>query len=174
MIDPPYKIFETERLFLRPVEEKDAAFLIKILNSEKWLLNIGDRNVHTIEVAKKYIEERITTQYQKLGFGNYLVSAKETGAEMGVCGLYARPGLDTIDIGFAFFPEYENQGFGFEAASILIQAAKEDFHLQKLCAITIPSNIASQKLINKLGLEYLKTIKIDGDNEELMYYEIDL
>lgn len=170
-ITSTYKVFETERLILKPFDITDAAFLIKLLNSPKWLQYIGDRNVHTEEEAVAYIKERMISQLERLGFGNNLVIRKEDNMPMGACGLYERPGLPFVDIGFAFLSAYEGKGYGYEAASRLLQAGKEDFGLQKVCAICTKENSASQKLLNKLGLQFLKFIRMEAGKEEMMYYE---
>ena len=169
-----YKSFETERLVLKPFAETDAAFLLTLLNSPKWLKYIGDRNVHTEEEAVNYITVKMITQLDKLGYGNYLVIRKEDNEAMGACGLYERPGLPMIDIGFAYLPGFEGKGYGYEAASCLLQAAKEDFGLQKICAITAKENAASHKLLGKLGLQFVKNIFVEGFKEEIMYYEKEL
>ncbi len=166
-----YKFFETERLFLKPMDEKDAAFLLQVVNSPKWLQYIGDRNLHTEEEAAAYIKEKITTQLDRLGYGNNVVIQKENNIPVGACGLYDRPGLPVVDIGFAFLEKYEGKGYGFESASRLLQAGKEDFGIEKVCAITVKENLTSQKLLVKLGLQFIKMIKLDKDKEELMYYE---
>jgi len=41
-------------------------------------------------------------------------------------------------------------------------------------AITLETNIASQKLIEKLGLTYQKMIKLPDDDDIMMYYEATL
>jgi RimJ/RimL family protein N-acetyltransferase len=173
-VSSPYKSFETERLFLKPFEVTDAAFLVRLLNSPKWLQYIGDRNVHTEEDAANYIQEKMITQLNRLGYGNNLVIRKEDNVPMGACGLYERPGLPMVDVGFAFLEEYEGKGYGYEAASRLLQAAKEDFGLAKVCAICTKDNVASQKLLAKLGLQFIKIITLDGKPEELIYYEKEL
>ena len=170
----PYKSFETERLVLKPFAVSDAAFLLTLLNSPKWLQFIGDRNVHTEEEAVDYIKVRMISQLDRLGFGNNLVIRKEDNTPMGACGLYERPGLPMVDIGFAFLPEFEGKGYGYEAASCLMQAGKEVFKLKKVCAIATRENTVSQKLLGKLGLLFVKNILMEGDKEELMYYEKEL
>jgi RimJ/RimL family protein N-acetyltransferase len=170
----PYRMYETERLILKPFAVSDAAFLVQLLNSPKWLQYIGDRNVHTEEAAAAYINERMITQLNRLGYGNNLVIRKEDNMPMGACGLYERPGLPMVDIGFAFLEEFEGKGYGFEAASHLLEAVKKHFGLQKICAITTPENMASQKLLVKLGLQFIKLIRMEGDKDELMYYEKEL
>jgi len=173
-IATPYISFETERLILKPFEISDAPFLLTLLNSPKWLHYIGDRNVHTEAEAADYIKVKMITQLERLGYGNNLVIEKETNIPIGTCGLYERPGLPIVDIGFAFLQEYEGKGYGYEAASRLLKAGKEDFGLQKVCAITTKENVTSQKLIEKLGLKFIKIITIEGDKENLMYFEKEL
>lgn len=38
-----YKHFETERLRLQPTSEEDAEFIFELVNTPKWIANIGDR-----------------------------------------------------------------------------------------------------------------------------------
>lgn len=170
----PYKSFETDRLLLKPFAVTDAAFLLRLLNSPKWLQYIGDRKVYTEEEAANYINTRMISQLERLGYGNNLVIRKEDNMPMGACGLYERPGLPLVDIGFAFLPEFEGKGYGYEAASRLLQASKEEFAIQKVCAITTKENLPSQKLLHKLGLQFVKNIFMEGDKDELMYYEKEL
>ena len=98
---------------------------------------------------------------------------KSTGKKIGAAGVFVRDGLNVPDIGFSFLPEFEGKGYGFEASSKLMETVFTDFGLKKISAITTKENIASQKLIEKLGLKYLKMIKLPDDEVELMYYEIE-
>ena len=166
------KAFQTERLTIRPTNSEDAAFIYELLNSPKWKRNIGDRNIETLEDAREYINTKSTPQHLRLGYGNYTVIRKEDGRKIGTCGLYDRPGVEGIDIGFAFLPDYEKMGYAFESASKVKQAAIELFGLKKLSAITIAENVPSQRLLEKLGLRFIKTMRIPNDDEELLYYEL--
>ncbi|MDO9274948.1 MAG: GNAT family N-acetyltransferase [Lutibacter sp.] len=167
-----YQHFETERLILQPTYSTDAEFIFELVNTPKWLANIGDRNVKSVEDAKAYIHNKMIPQMEKLGFGNYTLIRKSDNAKIGTCGLYDREGLEGIDIGFAMLPAYENRGYGFESAKKLIEVGIKVFHIKRISAITTKENISSQKLIEKLGLKYIKTIKIPNDEEELLLYSI--
>ena len=167
----PYT-FETERLVLRPASLEDAAFTLALLNSPKWLQFIGDRKVYTLTEAEGYIQERMMPQLERLGYGNFMVVRKEDNVLIGCCGLYDREGLDGVDIGFAFLPENEGKGYAFEAAQKVKEAAFGVLGLSKIGAITIEANTGSRKLLEKLGLEFIKNIRLENDPEELMYYEI--
>lgn len=169
-----FNSYETERLILIPTSEEDSEFVLELFNTPKWIAHIGDRKVKTVEDATRYIKEKIRPQMEKLGYGNFTVLRKSDHMKIGSVGLYQREGLDVIDIGFAFLPAYEQKGYAFESASKLKALAKEAFHLKKISAITTKENVGSQKLLEKLGLGFIKWLKINKEEEELMYYELDL
>lgn len=164
--------FETERLFLRPTSLEDAAFIFRLMNTEKWIQYIGDRGVGDEAAAADYIRQRMLPQLERLGYGNYTVIRKEDGAKLGTTGIYDRPQLEGVDMGFAFLPEFEGQGYAFESASRLQAAAFEEFGLQKLSAITLPENEASQRLLTKLDFVLLEPIWLDG--EQLLLFQIEI
>ena len=168
-----YKSFETERLIIKPTTEIDSSFIYELLNTPKWIKNIGDRNVNSIEDAANYIKNKVTPQLEKLGFANYTVIRKSDGIKLGTCGLYDRDGLNGIDIGFAFLPQFEKKGYAFESASKLIEVAISDFKITEISGITTKENIESQKLLNKIGLKFEKMIIIPNDIEELLLYKLE-
>ena len=111
-------------------------------------------------------------QLKTHGFSNNTVIRKSDGIKLGTCGLYDRPGLEGIDIGFAFLPEFEGQGYGYEAASALLEKAFTDFGLNKVVAITLPDNLVSQKLLKKLGLQQVSTVQIPPEKTSFLLFEI--
>lgn len=165
------KIFETERLILKPADTGDLDFFLKLYNMPSFIKNIGDRKLKTKEDAETYITKRFLPQFQKLGFGNYVVILKEDGSKIGAVGIFERDGLDVLDIGFSFFEKYGGKGYAYESASRLKDAAALDFGVKKLSAITTTDNFSSQKLIEKLGLKFQKMVRIPDDEKELRYYE---
>ena len=79
----------------------------------------------------------------------------------------------TIDIGFAFLPGFEGQGYGYESASALLQTAFKDYKLNRVIAITSKHNMPSQNLLIKLGLNFESMITLPYENEELMLFSIE-
>lgn len=169
-----YKSFETQRLLLKPTDKNDAMFILELLNTPKWLKYIGDRNVSSSEDAKKYIAEKITPQFERLGFGNYTVIRKSDNSKIGTCGLYDRGGLEGVDIGFGFLPKYERNGYALESALKVKELAINSFNLKQINAITNIDNVSSQKLLEKLRLRYIKIIKLPGSDEELQFYQFNI
>jgi [ribosomal protein S5]-alanine N-acetyltransferase len=165
-----YQIFETERLIIQPTTEVDAVFLFELMNTPKWIKNIGDRNVKSIEDAKVYVRNKITPQLERLGYSSYTVIRQSDGVKLGVCGLYDRDGVDGIDIGFAFLPQFEKKGYAFEAAGELKNKAITVFSINQISAITTIDNIESQSLLEKIGFGFVRLTKIPHDDEELLLY----
>jgi len=165
------KTYETERLFLSPTSAEDAAFVLELLNTPKWIQNIGNRNVHSLEEAEAYISTKMLPQLDALGFSNYTLIRKVDGVKIGSSGLYSRDGIEGVDIGFALLPAFERKGYSFEAAHKLMELAKGEFQLSKVSGITLKTNKASQGLLEKLGLKFSKMIQLPNDLEELMLYE---
>lgn len=168
-----YKAFNTERLIIRPTLVQDADFILELFNTPKWIENIGDRNVHSVEMARDYILNKMQPQLERLGYSSYTIIQKSNKIKIGICGLYDREGLNGIDIGFAILPEYEGKGFTFEATNKLKNVAFIELGIKTIYAITTKSNFPSQKLLEKLGLKLVETTKLPNDNKDLLLYKIE-
>ena len=169
-----YPDFNTARLYLRPTDEEDAALILELLNTPKWLRFVGNRDVHSIEAARAYIKERMLPQLEKLGYSNYSIIRKSDGVKLGCCGLYDREGLEGVDLGFALLPEYEKQGYAYEASLEIVRAAKEEFGISHIKGITSKDHYASQKLLKKLGMNCTGTVVLPDEDEELLVFQTDL
>ena len=167
-----YPSLETERLWLKPTSIEDAEFIFTLLNTPKWLKYIGDRNVHSIEDAEDYIKVKMLPQLERLGYGNYTLVRKSDQQKLGTCGIYDREGLEGVDIGFALLSDYEGAGYAFEAASKVIQVARDQYGISLMKGITTTDNHASQKLLKKLGLQLKGPIRLPDDPAELLLFEL--
>ena len=144
---------------MKPADTDDAPFFLELYNTPKFIENIGDRNLRSIADAEVYIQEKFIPQFEKLGFGNYVVVQKSDSKKIGGVGVFVRDGLEVADIGFSFLPEFIGKGFAGETALKMKELALTEFGLKNLSAITTNANIPSQKLIEKLGLTFKKMVK---------------
>jgi RimJ/RimL family protein N-acetyltransferase len=163
-------ILTTERLRLRELTCEDAGFILELLNTPGWLQYIGDRNVRTKEQAEAYLQNGPVKSYKEHGFGLWLVEATEDGAPIGLCGILKREHLEHPDIGFAFLPAYNGKGYALEAAGATLSHAREVFGIAKVLAIVLPANAASIRLLEKLGLTFVKTFTFPDGKDELFLY----
>lgn len=145
---------QTQRLLLQPFTTADAPFILTLLNKPSFIRFIGDKKVRTLEDARQYLLNGPIASYNVHGFGLLLVELKESQTPIGMCGLLKREELPDPDIGFAFLPDYWNKGFGFEAASAVMNDACKRLKLDRTLAIVNPDNDASIKLLEKLGFRF--------------------
>ena len=168
------KILETERLILRQLSTDDAEFILRLLNEPSFIQNIGDRGVRTLDDAHSYILRVPVASYEKNGFGLNLVTVKETGASIGMCGLIKRDALEDVDIGYAFLPEYWSRGYAVEAAIAVKEYARTVIGLKRLVAITDPENQASIRVLEKIGLRFERMVRLSEDDIELKLLAADI
>lgn len=147
-------VLQTERLIIRQLTDDDAPFILTLLNEPSFLRYIGDKKVRNLYDARQYIRTGPATSYERHGFGLCLVQLSDTFAPIGMCGLLKREDLPAPDIGFAFLPDFWNKGLAFEAATAVLNDARDRLNLTRVLAIVNPDNAASIKLLEKLGLQF--------------------
>jgi RimJ/RimL family protein N-acetyltransferase len=167
------QVLETERLYLRWLEESDAGFIFRLLNEPGWLNYIGDKAIHTMADAAAYIHNGPRAMYKREGFGLFVTVLKEEQIPIGLCGLIKRDGLEDVDIGFAFLSDYQSQGYAFEAANGTVEYAKE-IGLKRIVAITTKDNHSSSKLLERLGMVVDGYVTLPNDTEKLKKYVLEL
>lgn len=165
---------ETERLLLRPLTNDDAGFILELLNDPSFIQNIGDRKVRSLDGAKAYITNGAVASYAKNGFGLYLVTLKETGESMGICGLIKRETLGDVDIGYAFLPRFWSKGYAVESALLMKQFARDTIGLKRMVAVTDPNNTGSIRVLEKIGMKFEKMVKLAEDDIDLKLFAVDL
>jgi RimJ/RimL family protein N-acetyltransferase len=166
-------ILETARLSLREITAGDAEFILELLNTPKFIKYIGDRGVRSVDDAREFVETKYRQSYHDHGYGLYAVELKDTGSPIGMCGFVRRDTLPGPDIGFAFLPEFEGRGFGFESADAVMAFGRDSLHFSRLFAITSKDNEVSGKLLEKLGFKFDKLVTMNN-GEELKLFEIHL
>jgi len=165
-------VLETGRLVLRRLSMDDAPFLLELLNEPSFLRYIGDKGVRTEADARRYVEMGPVASYERFGFGLWRVELKESGEAIGMCGLLKRDALPDVDVGFAFLPRHWSKGYAFESASAVVAHARNAFGLKRVVAITSPDNVASIRLLEKLGFRFERMARVPEDGPEVRLFGI--
>jgi ribosomal-protein-alanine N-acetyltransferase len=149
-------ILHTNRLQLSPVTLEDADFMFKLINCPGFLRFIGDRNVRTLEQAQTYIANMLENPDV-----TYWVIRKSKGNNpVGVVTLVNRDFLPAPDLGYALLPEFEGNGYAFEASQVWL-AYQQKTH-ESVLAICQADNTASIKLLHKLNFKLEQYFEKDG------------
>ncbi len=144
-------IVETDRLTLRRIHTGDAAFLLVLLNDPAFLQFVGDKGVRTLADAETYVRTGPIESYARFGFGLLLVTLRDDGAPIGICGLLQRDMLDAPDLGFALLPEFRRNGYAAEAAAAVLEWGGAQRGIHRILAIVQPENARSIELLHRLG-----------------------
>ena len=160
----------TERLSLRRLSCDDAGFILRLLNEPSFIQNIGDKGVRDMDDACSYILNGPVASYEKFGFGLWLVELKEGGVAIGMCGLLKRDALEDVDLGYAFLPEFWSRGYALESAAVVLSYARETLGLKRVVAITNVDNQSSIRLLEKIGFEYEKMVRLSDDAPEIKLF----
>lgn len=158
-------LIETDRLILRELDLDDAPFILELVNEPSWLENIGDKNVHSIADAQRYLNEGPLKSYQENGFGLYLAELKLKKYPVGLCGLVKREGLEHPDIGYALLPDFWGAGLASEAARATLEYAQGSLGIEQVLGITSMSNASSIRVLEKIGFRYDKEIALPEHGE---------
>ncbi len=157
---------QTARLAFDRVTESDAAFVLELLNDPGWLANIGDRGVHTIEAARAYIVDRFDASYW------LVVRDAATREPLGLCGVVpTRLGLDLPDLGYAILARHSGQGYATEAAAAVLAEALGPLGHPRLAAFTSLANLASQRVLEKIGFRRLGVRRLSDHADDSAYFE---
>jgi [ribosomal protein S5]-alanine N-acetyltransferase len=154
----------TERLLIQPLTITDDSFILELVNTEGWITFIGNRNITSQVDARAYILrilENKNTSY-------WVVKRKDNLQAMGIVTYIKRDYLEHHDIGFAFLPNFSNNGYAYEATTAVLTQLIKEHKVSHILATTVPENIRSIKLLKKIGLAFEK--EIDVANETLHVY----
>jgi len=160
---------ETPRLRLRRLRLADARFIHGLVNDPAFVRFIGDRGVRTLADARRYLRSGPLASYARHGFGLYHVALHD-GTPVGLCGLVKRDALPDADVGFAFVPAARGRGLAGEAAAAVIEHARRDCGLARLAGVTALDNLASMRLLEKLGFAPDGLVRLAPDGPELRLY----
>lgn len=163
-------ITETPRLRIEEIVLTDSGFFHELMNTPKWLSFIGDRGITSKKKAAEYIFTNYMSSYDLNGYGLYKVVLKEGNCPIGTCGLLKRDYLEHADIGFAILPAYEGKGYIVEASEAVLNYGMNTLGLNKILGITTGANIVSQKLLQKIGLQYIGTVNAPNQDTPFLMF----
>ena len=111
----------------------------------------------------RYLERNLA-HWAQYGFGLWILRDRPSGAVIGRAVLrhLEVEGLDEVEVGYGLMPEYWGRGLATEVTCACVQIAQGRLGLRSVVAITLPSNAASQRVMQKSGLVYEREITHDG------------
>ena len=161
------KIFiETERFFLREILPTDVDGLFELdsdADVHRYLGNKPVENKNQIIDVISFIRQ----QYIDNGIGRWAIIDKETNGFIGWAGLKliteeTNNHIDFYDLGYRLIKKYWNKGIGTEVALATLKYAFNKLNLTELYAMADCDNVGSNKILKKIGFDFIETFNLDG------------
>lgn len=144
-------ILETERLYLREINQDDFQSLCRIMQDNETMY--AYEGAFSNEEVQEWLDRQIS-RYKEWNFGLWAVILKETDEMIGQCGLTMQPWKDTqvLEIGYLFERLHWHKGYATEAAKACKKYAFEVLGAKEVCSIIRDTNIASQNVALRNGM----------------------
>ena len=144
-------ILETERLYLRELNQGDFPSLCRILQDDEVMY--AYEGAFTDSEVQEWLDRQIA-RYQVWSFGLWAVILKETDEMIGQCGLTMQPwkGEEVLEVGYLFERRHWRRGYATEAAKACKQHAFNVLKADEVCSIIRDTNIPSQRVALRNGM----------------------
>jgi RimJ/RimL family protein N-acetyltransferase len=170
---------KTERLLLRSPEADDAEALAPIYADPEVMRYVGDgRTLTKAETALSV--QRMIDRWEVDGFGLFTTIRLEDQAIIGRVGILiwnsdtweltskAEPsGPTEVEVGYTLGRPFWGQGYATESAGAVRDYALNGLGAERVIALIIHGNTASENVARKLGLEYERDIKLGRRDAQL-------
>lgn len=161
-------ILQTQRLFLRTTKLEDIQTLYDEIFSIKDIVkHTFGKELFDLKQTQKFIKQNCNFD-DKIGLSTLV--EKQTNAIIGLSGVLKCKylGQDDFEFGFILSKKYWGKGYATEIGKAQIDFVKYQLKSKRVLALASPQNTASIHTIEKLGLTYVKTIKLkDRDDRDV-------
>ena len=160
-------IAETNRLLLRELNPEDSEHFYNLNLNPNVIKYTGNSAFKNIQEARLFLENY--DDYNRNGYGRWAAINKENNEFIGWCGLKYDEELDETDIGFRFFEHHWNKGYATESAIACLDYGFKILNLETIIGRAMVENTASIKVLEKIGLQFVKEFDFDEHNKGVIY-----
>ena len=145
---------ETERLILRPFEERDVDAYTETLQSDivRYSLRLPD----TVGRYEAWLSmAQMLGQWALRNTGNWALERKTDGAFVGRAGPFRPERADWpgIEVGWTLHPDFHGQGYATEAGRASVTWAFANHDVDAIYSCILATNLASQAVARRLGMK---------------------
>lgn len=163
---------ETARLIIRTFEDSDVEGIFKLDSDPEVHTFLGKNPIKTIDQAREIIDG-VKKQYAKNGIGRLAIIDKKTNDFIGWSGIKYEQEVrefDYYDLGYRLRKKYWGKGIATEASIESLKYGFDELNLQKIGAGADIDNLASNRVLEKVGFNLIEKFDFEGDPHN--YYEI--
>lgn len=144
-------VLETERLYLRKMDQADFDAICRILQDDEVMY--AYEHAFSDEEVREWIDRQVK-RYTEFGFGLWAVILRANNELIGQCGLTMQQCGDreVLEIGYLFQKAYWHKGYATEAATACRKYAFEVLEAEEVFSIIRDNNIPSQSVAKRNGM----------------------
>lgn len=144
----------TPRLVLRHFAPGDLDDLFAMDGDDRVMRYLGSGLAgRTREECERGLERMVKQSAVRPGYGLLHASLREGGAFVGGCGLFPVPEGDDIEIAYRLPYAQWGHGYATEMARAVLEHGLTTLGLQRIVGLTWPENVASQRVLEKIGMQ---------------------
>jgi ribosomal-protein-alanine N-acetyltransferase len=152
---------ETERLELRSATPADAPHLQALYSSPEVLRYLPPFPPISLERAKQTIERRKKMEAE-LGYALFMIVMKDGDEFIGSGGIVPMKDTPDVEIAYHFLPSAWGKGYATEAARAILAFGFENARLKEIIGLGYPDNVASWRVLEKVGMRFVGTATYYG------------
>jgi RimJ/RimL family protein N-acetyltransferase len=151
---------EPPHLVIRTYEPRDAEHWLALVNDPEVTRYTPPSPPATLETFQSALESRHAMERER-GHAMWAVEAKDNGAFVGQCGLYPaeRTGPE-VELAYHYAPASWGRGYATEAATAVLAYALGPLGLDQVIAFVMPANVASCRVVEKIGMRLVGTVTV--------------
>ena len=166
-------IARTARLSFRLIDENDAELLYELDNDPEVMKHLTRGKVSTMQSIKEVFIPRLNAyRNEQKGWGLWQVNIIESNIFIGwglvrPMGFFEQPDFSDLEMGWRFKRMSWGKGYASEAALAIAKAVSEPEEIKSLSATALKDNLGSIKVMEKLGLKFVKNYIHQDEQGEL-------
>lgn len=158
-------VITTDRMILRRWREADREPFAR-LNTDPRVMEFFPATLSREESDR--MVDRIENHFEERGFGLFVVEMREDQTFVGFVGL-AVPSFHAaftpcVEIGWRLAADYWGRGLATEGARAVVRYAFDVLGIEELVSFTVPGNVRSRRVIEKLGMSHKESEDFDHPN----------
>ena len=145
---------ETGRLRLRRFLPSDLDALAALMGDPEVMRFIGREAGRTLSPAEaEELLALLLAEWDRRGFGRFVVLDKEAGHFIGLCGWKTLEGAaDKPELLYLLGKEHWGRGLAFEAAAACLRYGFGELGMTRVVALTRPDHRVSRRVLERLGM----------------------
>jgi len=159
----PFQSIQTPRLNLRPFTMEDVDPFYRVLTEPDILRYFPNSDTPSYTRVENIIKAQLK-HYEEHHFGWWAVEEIDVGELIGWNGLQYLPETNEVEVAYLLSRRKWGQGLASEGAQSSLQFGFKVLKLETIIGITHLENIASQKVLEKIGMH---------SRERNRYFEMD-